>query len=56
VQGDVETGIIPVASVCIADIPIALRAAKAEAAYLTNLANRQQQQEIDKSKQAKPEL
>jgi hypothetical protein len=56
VQGDVETGIIPVASVYIADIPIALRAAKAEAAYLTNLANRQQQQEIDKSKQAKPKL
>jgi hypothetical protein len=56
VQGDVETGIIPVASVYIADIPIALRAAKAEAAYLTNRANRQQQQEIDKSKQAKPKL
>jgi hypothetical protein len=56
VQGDVNTGIIPVASVYIADIPIALRAAKAEAAYLTSLANRQQQQEIDKSKQAKPKL
>ena len=38
------------------DMPLAVRAARAEVAWLKDLANKQQQQQIDESKQAKPKL
>ena len=37
-------------------LPLAVRAARAEVAWLKDLANKQQQQQIDESKQAKPKL
>src|SRR5262249_19767333 len=56
VTGDPDTGIIPFASVYAADIPLAVRTAHAEAAFLSGLANKPQQQEIEKSKQTRPKL
>jgi len=56
VTGDPSTGIIPFASVYAADIPLAVRTANAEAAFLSDVANKQQQQEIERSKQAKAKL
>jgi hypothetical protein len=38
------------------DMPLAVRAARAEVAWLKDLASKQQQQQIDESKQAKPKL
>ena len=38
------------------NIPLALRSARAEIAWLKDLANRQQQQQVNESKQAKPKL
>ena len=56
VTGDSSTGLIPFASVYAADIPLAVRTANAEAAFLSDLADKQQQQEIERSKQAEAKL
>jgi len=38
------------------DIPLAIRTARDAKAYLTNLAQKQHQQELEKSKEVKPVL
>ena len=38
------------------DMPLAVRAARAEVTWLKDLASKQQQQQIEESKQAKPKL
>jgi len=48
--------IVTAFGVQVIDIPLAVRAARAEVTWLKDLASKQQQQQIDESKQAKPKL
>ena len=48
--------IVTAFGVQVVDMPMAVRAARAEVTWLKDLASKQQQQQIDESKQAKPKL
>jgi hypothetical protein len=55
-QMDPPTPIVQVLSVEVIDIGAALAAARAEAQWMQGIANRQQQQQLDRAKQNKPQL